>query len=158
MPPALVYKRITTDHIDEFLKLRIEFLQSIKGEQRQEVIDNFLTHLRMYCKEALPTGELVGWMAWDGDKAVGVGVMAVRRQLGQFTWPEGKLAYIQNMYTLEEYRKQGICRTILQNMIDYAKAHGFGRLELHASEDGAPVYRKQDFAEYHEPFLMHWLR
>ncbi|RYE15821.1 MAG: GNAT family N-acetyltransferase [Sphingobacteriales bacterium] len=158
MPSELVFRRITTEDIEAFLKLRIEFLQSFKGEQTQDVIDNFHHHLRAYCNEALPAGELVGWMAWDGDEAVGVGMMAVRRQLGQFTWPEGKLAYIQNMYTLEAYRKKGICKTILQNMIDYAKEHGFGRLELHASEDGAPVYRKQGFAEYHEPFLIHWLR
>lgn len=154
MPSELVYKRITTDHIEAFLKLPIEFLQSLKGEQAQDVIDNYLAHLRAYCKEALLSGELVGWMAWDGDIAVGVGIMAVYKRLGQFTSPDGLIAYVQNMYTLEAYRGRGAGSAILRYMTDYAKENNISRLELHASPLGEPVYRKQGFEEHNEPFLM----
>lgn len=154
MTNDLIYKRITTDHIPQLIELRLEFLISLKGEQPQDKIDALAQHLQQYFSKAIPTEALVGWMAWEGDLAVGVGAMAVREQPGHFDWPGGRLAYVHNMYTVPAYRKQGICSEILQQMIACSKAHGLSRLELHASADGEPVYRKYDFKEHTEPFLM----
>ncbi len=150
----LICKRITTDHIPQLIALRLEFLISLKGEQPQDKVDALTQHLHQYYSKALPAEAFVGWIAWEGEQAVGVGGLIVREQPGHFDWPDGKLGYILNMYTIPAYRKQGICSEILQHMIAYSKEHGLSRLELHASAEGEPVYRKYDFKEHTEPFLM----
>jgi len=150
----ITYKRITQEHIPQLIELRIEFLLSIKGWQPREKIDALIKHLHQYYNTAIPAESFVGWMAWVGEKAVGVGALVVREQPGQFDWPEGRLGYVLNMYTVPEHRKRGICSTILQELINYAKDTGLSRLELHAAPDGEPVYRKHSFEEWKEPFLM----
>ena len=150
----LTYKRITTDHIPQLIALRLEFLTSLKGAQPQEKIDALAASLQQYYSKAIPSEALVGWMAWAGHKAVGVGAMVVREQPGHFDWPDGRLGYVLNMYTMPTYRKRGICSQILEQLIAYGKEAGLSRLELHASPEGDPVYRKYGFAEHTEPFLM----
>jgi len=150
----ITYKRITQQHIPQLIELRIEFLLSIKGWQPREKIDALIKYLHQYYNTAIPAENFVGWMAWIDKKAVGVGALVVREQPGQFDWPEGRLGYVLNMYTIPEHRKKGICSTILQELINYAKNTGLSRLELHAAPDGEPVYRKHGFEEWKEPFLM----
>ncbi|HXS37811.1 MAG TPA: GNAT family N-acetyltransferase [Flavipsychrobacter sp.] len=150
----IAFKRITQQHIPQLIELRLEFLISLKGRQTQEKIDALIKHLHQYYNIAIPAETFAGWMAWVNEKAVGVGALVVREQPGQFDWPEGRLGYVLNMYTVPEYRKRGICSTILQELINYAKDTGLSRLELHAAPDGEPVYRKYGFEEWKEPFLM----
>src|SRR6185437_390845 len=144
----ITYKRITQEHIPQLIELRIEFLLSIKGWQPREKIDALIKHLHQYDNTAIPAESFVACMAWVGENAVGVGALVVREQPGQFDWPEGRLGYVLHMYTVPEYRKRGICSTILQELIIYAKDTGLSRLELHAAPDGEPVYRKHSFEEW----------
>ena len=134
--------------------MRIDFLLSLKGNQQPEKVTALVSHLKRYYEKAIPAEQFVGWMAWDNTKAVGIGGLVVREQPGQFDWPEGRLGYVLNMYTLAEYRKKGIGSAIMQKLIDYGKEAGLSRLELHASKDGEPVYRANGFVEHTEPFLL----
>ena len=154
MTHNLICKRITTHHIPQLIALRLEFLISLKGMQPENKVKALTQHLHQYYSKAIPAEAFVGWIVWNDEQAVGVGGLVVREQPGHFDWPDGKLGYILNMYTMPAYRKQGICSEILQQIIAYGKEDGLSRLELHASEEGEPVYRKYDFKEHTEPFLM----
>jgi len=76
--------------------------------------------------------------------------MVVREQPGNFEIPNGKTGYILNMYTIKEYRKNGIGSMLFQKLIDEARLMGLAKIELHATKDGEPVYRKFGFIEPHD--------
>jgi ribosomal protein S18 acetylase RimI-like enzyme len=66
----------------------------------------------------------------------------------------GREAYLLNMYTLPDYRKQGIANALLDAMAAEAIARGFGKVWLHASEAGRPLYERIGFVA--NPAYMEW--
>jgi len=59
----------------------------------------------------------------------------------------GKVAYIMNMYTLPEYRRQGVAAELLKRTIEGAKACGYSKITLHATDMGRPLYEKFGFRD-----------
>lgn len=50
-----------------------------------------------------------------------------------------------NVYTRPEFRRRGLATEVLKLMITDAKTLGLSNLELGATDQGAPVYRKLGF-------------
>ncbi len=56
-------------------------------------------------------------------------------------------AYIMSMFTEPHVRGQGVARAILEALVDFAReSGGVGRVWLHASPMGRPVYLRAGFA------------
>lgn len=51
------------------------------------------------------------------------------------------------MYTEEKYRGRGICTKLMSNMIEYAKEHHICRIDLMATDEGYPIYKKLCFED-----------
>ena len=64
-----------------------------------------------------------------------------------FSNPTGRVAYVTNMYTLPEYRKQGISSHLLKLLVEEAKKLGYSLVRLHASSDGRSIYSKIGFVD-----------
>jgi ribosomal protein S18 acetylase RimI-like enzyme len=87
------------------------------------------------------------WVATaDADQVVvSVGTLAF------FTRPpypgnlSGREAYLLNMYTLPQYRKQGFARKILETAMRFAQQAGCQKVWLHASPAGRTLYESQGF-------------
>ena len=41
----------------------------------------------------------------------------------------------------------GICTKLMSNMIDYAKEHNICRIDLMATDEGYPIYKKLGFGD-----------
>lgn len=54
-------------------------------------------------------------------------------------------AYIDNIYTLPNSRRQGIARQLVQHLLAESRADGIHVFKLHASADGANLYRNLGF-------------
>jgi N-acetylglutamate synthase-like GNAT family acetyltransferase len=59
----------------------------------------------------------------------------------------GKIGNILNVYTRPEYRMKGIAKQLLNNMIGEARTKNLSYLELLATDEGYPVYKKLGFAD-----------
>ena len=77
--------------------------------------------------------------------------MVIQQRPGSFRIPDGRSAFIMNMFTLPEYRKQGIASTLLNHLLEDGKQLGISFFELHATPDGQTVYIKQGFQLHKEP-------
>ena len=66
-------------------------------------------------------------------------------------WPgypgatEPRRAWILNMYTEPEFRRQGIARRILAMILDWCRGEGFPSVSLHASAEGRFLYEALGF-------------
>jgi GNAT superfamily N-acetyltransferase len=87
--------------------------------------------------------------------ACGVGTVS-RRPPGPNT-PNGRYGYISSMVTEEPWRGRGLARAIVQALLDWFAGIGVHRVDLHASAQGAPIYRALGFAEGDFPELR-WRR
>lgn len=91
------------------------------------------------------TEDCLSWIAEADGQVVGAGSVNFFRRIPYPRNPSGKEMYLLNMYTLPAWRGRGIARAILDAVIAYGKAHGYGRIWLHASAAGEPLYRQQGF-------------
>ena len=59
--------------------------------------------------------------------------------------PQGKEAYIMNLVTLPAYRRRGIAGTLLDQVVDVARAEGTPLASLHTTQVGRDIYERAGF-------------
>jgi GNAT superfamily N-acetyltransferase len=100
-----------------------------------------------YFSEALRSGTYVGWLAekqQDGKVVAGGGVVVAR-------WPgfpgenRAERAWILNMYTEPEARRQGVAKRLLELIVNWCRERGLSTVSLHASDFGRPLYEAAGF-------------
>ena len=102
----------------------------------------------------IPVGSTRVWVIDEG------GLIAASGALKFTDWlprPDGQrrgLVYAHSVYTVPEYRRQGLARRILNAMIDYCRDNDWPRLSLHASEMGRGLYEDLGFKPTNEMRLV----
>jgi GNAT superfamily N-acetyltransferase len=60
---------------------------------------------------------------------------------------DARVGYIQWMSTEPGFRRRGLGRAVLRALLEWYASEGIDNVELHASPDGAPLYRSEGFWE-----------
>ena len=136
----------------EYRKANISYIPYLVKYRKQQLIDegevfynNIDNELSNYFISSISDNSLISWLAIDGEKIVATSGICFYKLPPTSRNPSGNNAYVTNMYTLPEYRKQGICSRLLQFVIDEAKALNYKVIRLHASNDGKSIYSKAGF-------------
>jgi GNAT superfamily N-acetyltransferase len=104
-----------------------------------------------YLREAMPAGRYQGWLAEtpQGEVVAGVG-LAIAAWPGSPDDPAPRRGWVLNVYTEPGFRRGGIARRLMDALIEWCRAEGFGSVALHASESGRPLYQKMGFKPTNE--------
>lgn len=132
---------------------RILMALELNGAQTKEKVDALRLQMTNYFSKATADQTCISVIAKCDERIAGIGSVHVRQMPGNFKNPSGKWGYIMNMYTVPEFRRNGICQGILNLLVQEGKKHGITAFELHASKEGEKVYVKEGFVHYHEPTL-----
>ena len=102
------YKKATIADIDELVKTRIIVLRA--ANKLSNDVDMSLVEKESYeyYKSALEIGEHIAYLVYDNENLIGAGGVSFYQVMPTYHNPTGKKAYIMNMYTASEYRRQGI--------------------------------------------------
>lgn len=149
----ITYHKATINDIPILVENRILFALELSGEKNEKVIQSLRKQMTNYFFKAIKENTCISFIAKFNKTIVGIGSVHFREMPGNFKNPSGKWGYIMNMYTLPEYRRQGVCSKILKQLIEYSKNSGITAFELHATHDGEPVYLKNGFEIHKEPTL-----
>lgn len=149
----IILKKAASADIETIIEYRIIFLQEAQGIPGKELELSLRKSLRQYFTKSLENDSFVFWIAEYENKSIGFSGMVIREQPGNFEFPNGKTAYILNMFTPKEYRNNGIGTLLFQKLIDEAKQRNLDRIDLHATLDGEPIYRRFGFIEPHDKVL-----
>ncbi len=141
------YKKATIEDIDELVKTRIIVLRA--ANKLSDDVDMSLVEKESYAyyKRALESGEHMAYLVFDNDKFIGAGGVSFYQVMPTYHNPSGKKAYIMNMYTAPEYRRQGIAIHTLDLLIKDAKEQGVLQIALEATQMGQPLYAKYGFVK-----------
>lgn len=148
---SITYRLATQADSYHLAQMRVEFLTELMGPQSDEKKAALYHSLIEYFDMELISGGYVSWLAFDEQKLVANGGMKITQRPGSFKVPNGRSGYIMNMYTKPDYRKMGIGKTILLNLISTGKTLGLIFFELHATSDGEPLYKQNGFHLHPEP-------
>jgi GNAT superfamily N-acetyltransferase len=105
------------------------------------------TVYRAWAKPRLKTGELAGFIVEAGGQIVGSGCLWLQPRLGVPGFKGGRQPYLLSMYTEHAFRGKGVATIIVKESIRWAKAKGFTRMTLHASDMGKNIYEKLGFKQ-----------
>jgi GNAT superfamily N-acetyltransferase len=109
--------------------------------------------------ESLRDGSYAGWLAIDEGNRVIAGAGAhVKPQLprvshGGLQVSAGPAPLIVNVYTDPRWRRQGIARALMRELMNWALARGCDRVMLHASDNARHLYETLGFVPTNE---MRW--
>jgi ribosomal protein S18 acetylase RimI-like enzyme len=84
---------------------------------------------------------------YDNEVFIGAGGVSFYQVMPTFHNPSGRKAYIMNMYTSPEYRRQGIAVHTLDLLVKDAKKIGVSQIGLEATDMGQPLYEKYGFTK-----------
>ena len=84
---------------------------------------------------------------YDNETFIGAGGVSFYQVMPTYHNSTGKKAYIMNMYTAPEYRRQGIALHTLDLLVKAAKERGVSQIALEATDMGRPLYERYGFVK-----------
>lgn len=134
--------------VQELVRLRIGYLTADFGslDPRQE--EDLWRELPGYFELHLDH-DLLAFVARDGEGGpiVSCAWLLLVTKPPSPRFPHGETGTLFNVYTVPEHRRRGLAKRVMERLIDAARELKLDVLELHATEDGYPLYRALGFED-----------
>ena len=153
MQPDYKIRLATIDDADIIARHRAAmfFDMGYFDEQEARVIE---TNTLPMLSEMLLSGEYRGWLIEFEGRIVAGGGMILRRLLPRLGCIDGgQEAYILNMFTEREHRRKNLARELMRMMLSWCEENKVGKVSLHASDEGRPLYETLGFVPTNEMML-----
>lgn len=139
------------DDIDRMMNIRLEMLKVVNDlPEDYEYSDEMINESREY----FLTGDQMTVLALDGEETVGCASMSFIRVMPTFDHPTGRRAHLMNVYTRDEYRRQGIAEKMVKLLIDESWSEGVTEISLDATVSGRPLYESMGFTDSTECMIL----
>ncbi len=103
-----------------------------------------------WTEERIRSGEYRSWLVGhEGRVVAGADAWLKARQPGP-TNPQPVVPYVLNVYCDPAHRRRGLARMLMSTIVDWARGEGYLAIELHASDEGRPLYADMGFAATNE--------
>ncbi|MBR2683393.1 MAG: GNAT family N-acetyltransferase [Atopobiaceae bacterium] len=140
-------ERASLDDLDQLIKLRLAYLADDFGALDPEQIVQIRETLPGYLHKHLDT-DLLAFVARAEDGAImSCAWLLLVEKPPSPRFPNGRTGVLFNVYTAPQYRRQGLARRTMGALIEEAYRLRLDVLELHATEDGYPLYRSLGFSD-----------
>jgi GNAT superfamily N-acetyltransferase len=158
MTDALTLRLATVDDIPVLVNHRRRMFEDMYADKKvvrdpagYAAMDEAYAVLLRY---EISAGSTRAWVIEDAGRIAASGALKFTDWLPR---PDGQrrgLVYVHSVYTVPEYRQQGLARRILNAMIAYCRDNGWPRLTLHASDMGRGLYEDLGFKPTNEMRLV----
>lgn len=140
------YDVATKDDINELIRLRIAYMMDDFGSVSEDERIALEKQLPDYFSRKLGS-ELIAFVARDEKRIVSVAYLLIIEMPANLMLLNGIYGDVLNVYTEPEYRGKGLATRLMNNLIEYGKKAGLGRIDLLATGDGYPIYKKVGFED-----------
>jgi len=141
------FRVATLNDLDLLTTSRIEVLRAANKLDASTDMANVEKESYNYYKNALEDNTHFALLVMEDDKFIGAGGVSFYSVMPTYHNPSGKKAYIMNMYTAPDYRRQGIAYKTLDMLVKISKERGINNISLEATEMGRPLYEKYGFVK-----------
>lgn len=142
----LIFRTADINDIDTLVQMRLAYVSADYGEIDAETETSLRTQLEEYFPAHL-NKDIFGFLCFDGEKAVSMVILYITDKPAFVTTPSGRTGTLLSVVTLPEYRKRGIAGKLVGMALEKAKQLGADFVELQATADGAPLYKKIGFKD-----------
>jgi GNAT superfamily N-acetyltransferase len=130
------------------------------GEISDEIFDDFLEASRQWANRVVAAGEYIGWFAApkvQPEKLIAGAGVHLRwvgphpcRPPKEGSFAKGSHAIVLNVFTEPEWRRRGLARLLMEEILRWAGTERLDRLVLHASDEARALYEQMGFVPTNE--------
>lgn len=148
---SIVYRKATLGDVSELIKFKLLLLDELNPKEDKSNLDTLKNELELFFFEYLKTNDFIAWIAEYHGRIVSTSGLVLWRIAPRYDCLHGRYGYISNMYTLPEFRNNGISTELIKKLMEEAKAMNIDILNLHATKDGINMYRRFGFKDPIDP-------
>jgi GNAT superfamily N-acetyltransferase len=142
---AVVVTNARVGDAADLVALRAEMILAIR---LRLVGGDWVAEAERFFAEGLADGTILAVLArTDAGEAAGSAAASLRRDPPSPWNPSGRSAYVHTVATMPGFRRRGVSRELMAALLERLTELGIARVELHATDDGEPLYRDLGFAE-----------
>ncbi len=140
---AVTIRAATHDDVLTLARLRWE----MEAERRDTTLDRgaYVAAYDASLRADLARGTVRAWLAEANGEAVASVVLVWWIVPPHFEQLSRKRGWVSSVYCMPAYRRHGITRCLMRELIEYARANDVQRLVLWSSEMGRPLYESLGF-------------
>lgn len=145
---AYTFGQASLSDVAQLVKLRIGYLEADFGDLDPQQEEDLWRELPAYFELHLDY-DLMAYVAREeetGEIVCCAWLLLVTKPPSP-RFPHGQTGTLFNVYTVPEHRRRGLARQVMERLIESARSLNLDVLELHATEDGYPLYRSLGFAD-----------
>lgn len=150
----LQWKKADLSDLDVLVDTRITVLRAANLLDDAVDMSEVAEQSRAYYQRALQEDTHEAWLVMDQGQVVATGGVSFYQVMPTYHNPTGRKAYIMNMYTAPDYRRQGIARETLHRLVEGCKARGISHISLEATEAGRPLYARYGFVPMEDEMIL----
>jgi GNAT superfamily N-acetyltransferase len=143
----MVFRKADSNDVMDLVNLRQQQLLEENLKEGRNDEKNIDYELNEYFSRNITNNTFISWVALDNSEIIATSGLCFYQLPPTYSNPSGKVAYITNMYTRNEYRRKGIATTLFEKIINEAKLLNYKILRLHTSLDGKSIYKKFGFID-----------
>ena len=132
--------------IAELVRLRIAYMEEDYGAVSEYERRSMEEHLPDYFERRLGK-ELIAFVARAEGRLVASAYLLIIEKPANPVLPNGLDGEVLSVYTEKDYRGRGICTQLMRTLIEYGREHDLCRLDLLATGEGYPLYKKLGFED-----------
>ena len=126
--------------------IRMAYLMEDFSEMPAEQADQIRAGLPRYYADHLNC-DFFAYIAVDEEKTIGSAFLVLNEMPPNPSFPNGRTGTVLNVYVLPEYRRHGTASQLMELLISDAREMELDYIELKASADGYPLYKKLGFED-----------
>ena len=117
-----------------------------------DALDKMSQVFEVWVAERMQRGEYMALLVTNAADETVIG----GADLWLLDWPPSptnvscRRAYVFNVYTRPAYRRRGLARQLMTELIGWCRAQGIKTIGLHASDEGRPLYESLGFTRTSE--------
>ncbi len=142
----VVYDIANLNDISELVRLRILYMIDDFGSITDEEREGMEKQLPGYFERELGK-KLIAFVARAEGRLVAAAYLLIIEKPANPFFLNGLDSEVLSVYTEDSYRGRGICSQLMKNMIGYAREHKISRIDLIATDEGYPIYKKLGFED-----------
>ncbi|MDO5522320.1 MAG: GNAT family N-acetyltransferase [bacterium] len=140
------FKKATLGDIEQLIQMRINYLLDDMGILLQEQEKTIRQQLPSYFKKHL-NKDMFAYIATQEDQIIATAYLCIYEKPANPNFIHGKIGEVLSVLTDQKYRRQGIAKKLMEQLLEDAKEKKLDYVELEATDEGYPLYKKVGFVE-----------
>ena len=154
MESGIRIRETTLDDAPEVMQHRRLMFRDM-GYGDEAALDAMQASSEPFLRARMQEGTYRGWLAQTAEGGVaGGGGVLLHPWVTNPRDSNPMRAYLLNVYIYQEFRRKGVARRLMEEMVNWCRAQGFATVWLHASDEGRPLYESMGFKATNEMRLI----